>query len=293
MRLLLLSIVALAACGSSRSDSAAPTGRANDGGAGTPASGGGGDGGGAPIGDGGSGTADGGGAGVLSYRVGAAKVDITGPFAGSSTGYNDPGARMTGLAMRLYSRAFVIEDPNADGRVVAIATADLLHSYESIKLGVVKKLAADGYGAALGDANVMVTGTHTHSAPSNISWYSTYDGVNGVSGFDPVNYAIVVGGVARSIEEAYGARRPAVIRLVQGQLAGAAFNRAAPAYQANADASSYATDVDETMTLLRVDGTDGAPIGAIDWFGVHGTSLGIDNRREHGDNKGWAAYALE
>src|SRR6185436_4479396 len=25
----------------------------------------------------------------------------------------------------------------------------------------------------------------------------------------------------------------------------------------------------------------------------HGTSLGIDNRREHGDNKGYAAYAVE
>jgi neutral ceramidase len=47
------------------------------------------------------------------------------------------------------------------------------------------------------------------------------------------------------------------------------------------------------MTLLRFDALSGAPIGAINWFGVHGTSLGIDNRRAHGDNKGFAAYAFE
>jgi neutral ceramidase len=237
--------------------------------------------------------ATGGDGGALPYRVGAAKVDITGPFAGSSTGYNDPGVQMTGLAMRLYSRAFVIEDPNVAGSFVAIATADVLHSYESIKLGVVKRLAQDGYGAVLRDDNVLVAGTHTHSAPSNISWYSTYDTVNGVSGFDPLNYAIVAGGVAQSIEQAYAARKPASITLVQGALSGAAWNRAAPAYAADTDTADYATNVDETVTLLRVDALDGAPVGIIDWFGVHGTSLGITNRREHGDNKGWAAYQFE
>src|SRR5262249_10553815 len=142
-------------------------------------SGAGGSGDGGDDGAGGNGATDDGGA-ALSYRVGAGKADITGAFVGSSTGYNEPGAQMSGLGMRLYSRAFVIEDPNVPGSVVAIATADVLHSYLSLKLGVVKKLAADGY-EGLRDDNVLVTGTHTHSAPSNVSWYSTYDNVNGVA----------------------------------------------------------------------------------------------------------------
>lgn len=251
--------------------------------------------GGAPAGGGAapSGGSGGGPEGPATYRVGAAKVDITGPFAGVSTGYNEPGAQMSGLAMRLYSRAFVIEDPSAPGRLVAIATADVLHSYQSLKLGVVKKLADDGYGDLLRDGNVMVTGTHTHSAPSNVSGDATFDGVNGVNGFDPVNYAVIVDGVAASIEKAYDARRPATIKLARGELEGAASNRSPVAYALDADAAEYGGNVDRTMTLLRFDGTDGQPIGVLDWFGVHGTSLGIDNRREHGDNKGYAAYQFE
>jgi neutral ceramidase len=175
---------------------------------------------------------------------------------------------------------------------VAIATADVLHLYLSLKLGVVKKLVADGY-TALRDDNVLVTGTHTHSAPSNMSWYSTYDNVNGVAGFDPLNYAVVVGGIARSLEEAYDARKPATVKLSRGAVKGGATNRAATAYLADPDAKDYPANVNDTMTLLRFDTVDGKAIGALDFFGVHGTSLSIENRREHGDNKGYAAYAFE
>jgi neutral ceramidase len=226
------------------------------------------------------------------FNVGAAKIDITGPFVQESTGYNSPGDEMSGLAMRLYSRAFVIEDP--DGRrVVALVTADALHMYQSIKIGVVKKLAADGYGSVFATDNVLVAGTHTHAAPSNISWYPLYNVFNGVPGFDVLNYRIVVDGIAQSIETAYLRRRAAMIRIAVGTLSGAAHNRSLAAYRADLDASQFPSNVDETMTLLRFDGADGSAIGAINWFGVHGTSLGITNRREHGDNKGWAAYQFE
>jgi neutral ceramidase len=232
------------------------------------------------------------GATTAAFNVGAARIDITGPFVQESTGYSSPGDEMSGLAMRLYSRAFVIEDPDG-GRVVALATADMLHMYQSVKLGVVQKLASDGYGSVFGTDNVLVSGTHTHAAPSNISWYPLFNVFNGVAGFDVLNYRIVVNGIAQSIETAYRGRRPAVVRLAQGALSGAVHNRSLAAYSADPDASEFPSDVDETMTLLRFDGVDGSAIGTINWFGVHGTSLGITNRREHGDNKGWAAYQLE
>ncbi|MCG6169129.1 neutral/alkaline non-lysosomal ceramidase N-terminal domain-containing protein [Leptospira sanjuanensis] len=65
------------------------------------------------------------------FLIGAGKADITGPFVQSSTGYNSPGDQMSGLAMRLFSRAFVIERPG--GNTVAIVTNDMLHMYQSVK----------------------------------------------------------------------------------------------------------------------------------------------------------------
>jgi neutral ceramidase len=225
------------------------------------------------------------------YRVGAAKVDITGPFVGSSTGYNSPGEELSGLGMRLYARAFVVQDPNTS-QLVALVSAEMIHMYQSVKLGVIKKLRSDGYAMFSAD-NVLLSATHTHAAPSNISWYTLFNLFNGVVGFDPIHYQLVVDGIAQAIERAHDAQKPAQIKLAQGQVSDAAFNRSLPAYQANRDAAAFSSDVDQTMTLLRFDALDGSAIGAINWFGVHGTSLGIDNRRAHGDNKGYAAYAFE
>jgi neutral ceramidase len=227
-----------------------------------------------------------------AYRIGASKQDITGPFVGSSTGYNSPGDQMSGLGMRLYARSFVIEEPGS-GQLVALVTADMIHMYQSVKVGVIKQLAARGLGGVFRAENVVLSATHTHSAPSNISWYTLFNLFNGVVGFDAAHYQLVVDGIATSIERAHAARVPARIKLARGRVADAGFNRSLPAYQANQDVSQFERDIDDTMTLLRFDALDGTPLGLINWFGVHGTSLGIDNRREHGDNKGWAAYTLE
>ncbi len=227
----------------------------------------------------------------IHYKVGAAKSDITGPFVASSTGYNSPGDEMSGLAMRLYSRAFVIEQPGKS--IIAIATTDQILMYQSIKLGVVKQLQNAGYGNIFSAANVMVTATHTHAASSNTSWYTLFNLFNGIMGFDQLHYEVVVEGVTRSIINAYEARRDATIKMATGLVHNAAFNRSVLAYQQNFDAINFDSTTEERMWLMRFDGVDGQEIGLLNWFAVHGTSLGIDNRRIHGDNKGWAAYTFE
>jgi hypothetical protein len=52
-------------------------------------------------------------------------------------------------------------------------------------------------------------------------------------------------------------------------------------------------DVDKNMTLLRIDDASGNPIGMIDWFAVHGTSMNNTNTLVSGDNKGHAMYLFE
>lgn len=225
------------------------------------------------------------------FLVGAGKADITGPFVQSSTGYNSPGDEMSGLAMRLFSRAFVIERPG--GSRVAIVTNDMIHMYQGVKMGVIRKLQADGYGSAFNNDNVVIFATHTHSAPSNISWYTLFNLFNGVVGFDKVHYNIVVNGTAEAIKSAYNARKQARIKFASGNLVGLAHNRSSAAYEWNLDKANYSKNIEETMSLLRFEGTDGSPIGLVNWFAVHGTSLGITNRRAHGDNKGYAAYLVE
>lgn len=226
------------------------------------------------------------------YRVGAASADITGPFTEISTGYNDPGKTMQGLNMRLYARAFVVESPCNQKRIVFVVD-DLTHQYQGIKIGVLKLLAQEGLGELYGDDNVMLTATHGHSAPSNLSWYTLFNLFNGVVGFDDLHYRTVVRGIADAIKKAHANLAPATIKLASGQIPQAAHNRSSLAYLQNFDADQYDKQVDDTMVLLRLDGTDRSEIGALNWFGVHGTSLGITNRRVHGDNKGWAAYAFE
>lgn len=70
-------------------------------------------------------------------KVGAAKVDITGPITDISTGYNSLGDLMEGLLTRLYARAFVID--NGETPVVFVS-AELVHMTESIKPGVMTRL---------------------------------------------------------------------------------------------------------------------------------------------------------
>lgn len=225
------------------------------------------------------------------YNLGVAKTDITGPFVASSTGYNSPGDEMAGLAMRLYSRAFVIEQPG--GETVAIVVTDQLHMYQSIKLGVVKKLSDAGYGDVFNNDNVMLSATHTHSATSNTSWYTLFNLFNGVIGFDKLNYEVVVRGITKSILEAYEKRKPGTLGYGEIQVPGGSHNRSLLAYLKNVDADQFTTSVDETLRMVRFDSIAGEPLGLVNWYAVHGTSLGITNTVIHGDNKGWAAYRFE
>jgi hypothetical protein len=227
---------------------------------------------------------------ATGFVVGAARADITGPMVDSSTGWNEPGVTMEGLAMRLYARAFVLESP-CSGQRFAYVDADLLHTYQSISIGVVKRIGRRLPGVY--DArNTLIAGTHDHAAPSNISFRTLYNLANGVIGFDQLHYDIVVDGIVEAIVRAHESRRPAAIHVARGHLPGAVHNRSPAAYAANPDAGDYPSDVDDAMVLLRFAAEDGTPIGALDWFAVHGTSLSQHVHLLDGDNKGYAAYRM-
>lgn len=237
------------------------------------------------------------------YNIGAGMADITGPFTDISCGYNEPGVEMQGMIMRLYSRTFIIQDP-CSGNSIVLVTADVLHLYDSITIGVVRRLAEEGYGNLYNAQNIMINGTHTHAAPSNISWHTMFNAYNGVIGFDPLHYEIVIQGIVESIKKAHAALQPGKIRITQGSVDNTEIlssgdvisiprNRSLLAYAANLDKGGYGSDADNTMVLLRFDALDGQPIGMLNWFACHGTALSMNNHLMSGDAKGFSAYRFE
>ncbi len=247
-------------------------------------------------------------AGDGKLKVGAVKVDITGPITDISTGYNSVGDLMEGLLTRLYARAFVIDNGDTP---VAFVSAELVHMTESIKPGVISKLKADGY-AQFSEENVMLTATHCHSSTSNTSWFELYDLINGVPGYDDESYKIIVKGIAEAIEQAYDGRVSGTASLVYENTNISASNRSADAFLTNKNVADYGYEVDEDGTFSYETGlkaaenaynhemagiilTDsaGTDIGFFNFFGSHGTSNGIDNTLVASDHKGYAALKVE
>jgi len=231
-------------------------------------------------------------AGNTRFLAGAGIADITGPAAElGMMGYAMLAEKTAGIHQRLRARAFVIASP-CNGKRVVFVSADIGMIFQGVKQGVVRKLRA-AHGELYSDANVLLSATHTHAGPGGFSHYALYNLT--ILGFDRQNYDAIVDGIVRSISRAHGNLSEATLTVAQGELPGAGVNRSRPAYERNPgwERTRYATDTDPTMTLVKLQATDGTEIGAIDWFAVHGTSMGNGNRLISGDNKGYASYLFE
>jgi neutral ceramidase len=231
------------------------------------------------------------------YEVGFGRADITAwepdlCMLGWGMFYN----RIEGVAEPLFSRAMVVQD--GSGSRFAYVCADLLLISQAVRFGVLEALGRDHADLALDEARVMLTATHTHSAPAGYSDYFWID--IGGPGHSRTVLAAVVQGIVASIVAADRARRPGRLRFVTGKVpadAGIAFNRSWFAYSQNEGVTPVgferrAEAVDATMKVLRFDPDDGAAGGMVSWFPLHGTCVHSENRRLHPDHKGLACHAF-
>lgn len=226
------------------------------------------------------------------YFAGAGVSDVTGPAAETRMfGYADLAQETRGIHTRLHARAFAFADPCSGKRAVFVST-DLLGITQAVKHRVTERLRAV-LGETYTDENVMLTATHTHSGPGGYSHYMLYNMT--IFGFDPQNFEAIVEGIVEAILQADGALAPARLSVEKGELVGASINRSPRAYLLNPpeERARYAHDVDTETTLLRIDGEDGLPLGAIHWFPVHTTSMGPMHHLISSDNKGWASDHFE
>ncbi|XP_043460805.1 neutral ceramidase [Leptopilina heterotoma] len=225
-----------------------------------------------------------------AYSIGVGIADTTGPTAEVVfMGYASIKQKGTGLHLRTFSRAFIIDD--GEERFVFVSVDSAMISY-GVKKEIIERLKLK-FGDLYTEGNVMISGTHTHSSPGGFMMDVLFDLT--IFGFVKQTFFALVNGITNSIESAHNAVVPGRILISQGEILGANINRSPQAYMNNPESEreKYQHDVDKTMTQLHLIGANNQPLGAISWFAVHPTSMNNTNRLVSSDNVGYASILLE
>jgi neutral ceramidase len=201
-------------------------------------------------------------------------------------------------ATPLHARAFVLRSADK-GTKLAIVVCELAFPTLALRDAICRRLAEAHPETGLELQQVMVLATHTHSGPGGFTHYPFYNVT--IPGFAPKVLAGLADKIAGCIAAADRARVPAVMRYGESEFdvdSEVAFNRSIAAYNSNPDVTPVVPErrtlaLDRTMRMIRFDAKDGTPLGSINWFAVHCTSVHSDNTALHFDNKGYAAQFVE
>ncbi|ETI57384.1 hypothetical protein F443_00302 [Phytophthora nicotianae P1569] len=222
-------------------------------------------------------------------------MDITGPAADVvMMGFADPTESTTGILNRLYARAFLIEDPDTNKRIVFVH-CDLMGVMQLVHQEVLTELATK-YNGVYTDQNVVLHASHTHASPGGTAGYFMYDVTS--LGYITENFARIVNGIMDAIEKAHNSMESGTIRWnskKKGEVDKGGKNRSPNAYLANptSERALYSSDIDTTMRALHFFGSSGKLRGVLAFYPVHPTSLTAKNRLISGDNKGYAEFLLD
>ncbi len=226
---------------------------------------------------------------IANYEFGTGISDITGdPVGDLMYGYANPSQVAKGIRLRVRARAFVVLDPKMKNRV-AIVVVEAGGIMEAIRRSVINKLQTM-YGDSYNYNNVLITATHTHSVPAGYSNDLIFD--VGSEGYHKANFDSTVDGIVEAIVSATKDISPGEITLNEGDLRDASANRSRDAFEQDPDKSQYPDKIDTRMTQLTFT-KNGKPVGLLNFFPVHGTSMSNSNLLISGDNKGYAAYHIE
>ncbi|WP_083666344.1 neutral/alkaline ceramidase [Saccharomonospora sp. CUA-673] len=225
------------------------------------------------------------------YLVGRGIADATGEIAEiGMMGYGRIDQQAAGMHNRLHARSFVVADPETSERVLMVVV-DAAMIFDSVRQEVLSRLA-ERYGDTYTERNVLLTATHTHAGPGGHSHHLLYNVTT--LGFHDKTFDAMVDGIVESVEAAHSDLAPGSLTLTHDELADAGVNRSREAFERNPDEDKarLPEGIDPQTSLLRVE-REGEPVGAINWFASHATSMSGDNRLISGDNKGYAAYRWE
>lgn len=228
---------------------------------------------------------------AAEYLIGRGMTDITGPAFGIQMwGFGREDQLTEGLHIRQRARAFIIAEPD-NGKRLVFVSADIGSIEHNITLEVLDRLKAR-YQNLYTLHNVILSATHTHAGVGG-HWHTRVElGLAGA--FYPERFERIVEGIVAAIVAAHDDLQPGDILINKGEVEGAGANRSMTAYEQNPaeERAKYPGPMDKEMTLLRFVGSDG-PVGMVNWFAVHPTSMTYDNKLISGDHKGYASLAFE
>jgi neutral ceramidase len=225
-----------------------------------------------------------------SLRAGAGRADMTPPTGYFLMGWVRSDARAAGQFTRLFARSLVVERGD---RKVALAAVDLAYVPAGLVADVGERLADRGFGRD----NIVVSASHTHSAPAGYGPYTAFNFVAPTTttptafdlGQEPDQqlYTFLVRQVAASIRRADEDLGPAAAGWGQTKLFGVTQNRSIEAHLANhglelglgegsagLDPLGERHSIDPTVDVLRIDKLvrgRHVPIGIWGTFANHGT----------------------
>ncbi|KAG1701844.1 hypothetical protein DVH05_010336 [Phytophthora capsici] len=228
----------------------------------------------------------------IAYSIGIGKSDITGPAADViMMGFADSTESTAGILSRLYARAFLMEDPDTNKRLLFVH-CDLMGVMQLVHQEVLAQLKIK-YNGIYTEQNVVLHASHTHASPGGTAGYFLYD--ISILGYNSDNFARIVSGVVKAIDAAHDSVESGSIRWNKGEVDKGGKNRSPNAYLANpaAERALYKQNIDTTMRALHFYSNSGKLRGVLAFYPVHPTSLTAKNRLISGDNKGYAEFMLE
>ena len=243
---------------------------------------------------------------------GAGRADITPPTGFFMFGWVRSDARSIGQHTRLFARTIVLE---RGGEKVALVATDLGAVPNGLVVDVAERLAARGFS----EENVVVSASHTHSAPTGYFNFPAFNTVAPTSTTpadfelsapaDERLYTFLVDRIATSIRRADRDAAPAVAGWGATRLLGTTENRSIEAHLANhgmelgvgegsvaLDPGGYPHTIDPRVDVLRVDKVTGSgtmPIGTFSTFANHGTVVKPSFTFYNADHHGPAARIVE
>jgi neutral ceramidase len=243
-------------------------------------------------------------ASAATLDAGVGRSDVTPPTGFATMGYVRSDAIARGQHTRLFARAIVLRQ---GGRKLALVTTDLGFTPGGLLVEVAQRVRGRGFG----EQNIVISASHTHSAPAGYANFQSDNFVAPTQGTptefkvagDPQLYGFLIKRVALAITRADRDLGPARAAWGRASLTGVTDNRSLEAHLANfgfdlpygtgrvdQDPRGYAGTIDPQVDVLRVDrvrpGRRSVPMGAWLDFADHGTvnpfTFGVYNADHHG-----------
>ncbi|NXK88637.1 ASAH2 ceramidase, partial [Formicarius rufipectus] len=229
---------------------------------------------------------------TANYLLGVGRADCTGPVAQVPLmGYANFDQVGGGLLTHLYSRAFIVADPE-DSRRVVFVSADIGMMSQRVRMEVLQRLRSK-YGDLYRQDNVILSGTHTHSGPGGYFQYTLFWLTS--KGLIRPSLNAIVNGVVKSIDIAHENMKRGRLFINRGTVENSQINRSPFSYLENpaSERSRYSSNTDKEMVMLKMVAEDGQELGLISWFAVHPVSMNNTNHLVNSDNVGYASYLFE